>query len=551
MRLGSGRNGVEEAEDWSGQVEPATSQTGHRFSPSRHVRTLRRQSILSLCGASTGAVAGLALVLFAARSLEADEAGSAFLAIAVFSVVARVAQLGTGTALVHFMTREHARIADRGLPVLLRMALPRVAIASVLLAAGLYFSAETLSGFVQTNESRDALTRSLQLGALFVPTTALMTVLLDATRGFAQVRPTVIVDRIGRPVGQLLAIAFVVVSSGGASALTLAWTAPSAFGLIAAAWWLRRLYRASYSGPEPSPTTTVNAVTARQFWACSWPQGGVDAIRTLVRWQDGIVIGILLGAGPAAIYVAVTRLVKVASLANQALSETVAPHVGEALAVDDKERSTVLYHAATTWLILLLGPIYLATGLYAETFTAIFGVGYADAAVVLVILSVGKLAGTVVGPVEAILIVSGRTGINLGNHVVSLLANVSLNLLLVPWLGLRGAAISWVVSILITNYGPYLQLRASTGLTPFDRTTAAVAAGVFAALSLPAAVLEFGVGQTPLSVAAALTLSVIMLVVGTYRYRVPLQLDVVAGSSHPHPTDLATREHDDKRVVTV
>lgn len=516
----------------------------------QHVRKLGRQSLLSLTGAAAGAAAGFGLVFFAVRGLDADEAGSALLAIAVFSVVARVAQLGTGTAFVHFMTREHARAADRELPLLMRLGLPRVVAASTLLAVGLYLFAGTLSGLVSINDSRDALTQSLRLAALFVPANAVMTVLLDATRGHALVKPTVVVGRIGRPVVQLLGIAIALAVGGGAPALTLAWTAPSAAGLLASAWWLRRIHRAAGSVDVQHSESSTCSITHRQFWAYSWPQNGVDSIRSLVRWQDGILIGVLLGAGPAAIYVAVTRLVKVASLANQAFAETISPHVGEALATGDRERAAFLYRASTSWLILLLGPIYLATAFYAKTFTSIFGAGYTDAALVLVILSFGKLAGTMVGSVEAILIVSGQTRINLGNHISSLVSNIVLNVVLVPWIGLPGAAISWAVSILITNYGPYLQLRARTSLSPFSATTVAVTGGVWAAVAVPAVIVNIGIGQTPISVACALMVSAAVLVAGAYHFRAYLHLDEVLGSRTGNSDDHHAVQYAEIETVT-
>ena len=50
-----------------------------------------------------------------------------------------------------------------------------------------------------------------------------------------------------------------------------------------------------------------------------------------------------------------------------------------------------------------------------------------------------------------------------------------LNLLLLPRIGITGAAIAWAVSILLTNLPPLVQVRRYVGLVPFSRGAALVA----------------------------------------------------------------------------
>ncbi len=490
------------------------------------IRRLRRQSLLSLMGAAAGSVAGFGLVIAATRGLDIDEAGAALLALAVFSIASRIGQIGTGTTIVHFMTTRRVTSADRDLPMLLRHALAPVAIVSGALAVAIFTSADILSDLVDSDDPTD-LTSALRWTAPFIPVAALTTVLLDSTRGFTEIRPMVIVDRVGRPLVQLLGIVAVVAFGGGPEWLALAWTAASVPALFASAIWLRSIYQSRVTSGRSEAQTSdgIKVDTGKTFWAVALPQTGVDGIRTMVRWQDGILIGILLGASEAAIYVAVTRLVKLASLVNTAFADTIAPHVGEAIGEQDTARAAELYRTSTWWLILLLGPIYLATALHADTFSRVFGNEYTAAATALVILSLGKFAGTIVGSVESVLIVSGNTAVNLGNHLTSLVVNVGLNLLLVPRIGLNGAAIAWVASILLTNYGPYFQLRARTGLSPFSATTFAVIAGVAAAMAAPAAVVA-ATGPAGLAgTITALVISASLLMAGVRRFRRQLHLD--------------------------
>ena len=61
------------------------------------------------------------------------------------------------------------------------------------------------------------------------------------------------------------------------------------------------------------------------------------------------------------------------------------------------------------------------------------------------ILGGAMLVATAVGPVDIVLLMSGKSLWNLLNTAVAVTANIVLNLLLIPHLGITGAAIAWAV----------------------------------------------------------------------------------------------------------
>ncbi len=87
----------------------------------------------------------------------------------------------------------------------------------------------------------------------------------------------------------------------------------------------------------------------------------------------------------------------------------------------------------------------------------------------LVILLIGVLFSTGVGPVTAVLLMGGKSSWNLFNTVVSLGVNVALNLILIPRLGINGAAIAWATTIVLNNLLPLLQVHFFMKLQPFSR----------------------------------------------------------------------------------
>jgi O-antigen/teichoic acid export membrane protein len=105
----------------------------------------------------------------------------------------------------------------------------------------------------------------------------------------------------------------------------------------------------------------------------------------------------------------------------------------------------------------------------------------------------------------------GRSFWNLFNVIVALSVNLALSFLLIPQIGIAGAAIAWAGSILVNNVAPLAEVRAFLKVHPFGRGFP-VAAG--------ASLLCYGVLGMLLRVTMGTTIPalVICIVLGTAGY---------------------------------
>ena len=83
--------------------------------------------------------------------------------------------------------------------------------------------------------------------------------------------------------------------------------------------------------------------------------------------------------------------------------------------------------------------------------TFVFGAAYAQGATALAVLCFGQLLNAAVGPVGVLLNMSGHERDTLIGVSMASGANVILNLLLIPFLGLLGAAIASAATLAIWN----------------------------------------------------------------------------------------------------
>jgi len=99
------------------------------------------------------------------------------------------------------------------------------------------------------------------------------------------------------------------------------------------------------------------------------------------------------------------------------------------------------------------------------------------------VLSVGKLVDSATGPCGLMLNMSGRPGYSLFDNVFVLVANVALNVWLIPRHGIVGSAYAWAISLALVNILRVVQVRKVLGMFPFGvgeakALVAALAAGL-------------------------------------------------------------------------
>jgi O-antigen/teichoic acid export membrane protein len=90
----------------------------------------------------------------------------------------------------------------------------------------------------------------------------------------------------------------------------------------------------------------------------------------------------------------------------------------------------------------------------------------------------------------------GRSGWNLFNTVVAVVTNVVLNVLLIPRIGMTGAALAWAASILANNLLPLVEVWALFRLHPFGPSTRIVAAATAACFGVVPLIARLALGAT-------------------------------------------------------
>jgi O-antigen/teichoic acid export membrane protein len=509
--------------------EPGRAPTGRDGSDS--LAGVARGGALNLAGALVAAVTTLALTVVITRQFTKPVAGAFFTATSLFLILEAAAGLGAYVGLVNFIARLRRLGHETRIPAILRFAIiPVVTVSLVATAALILFAGPLarllLSGHLgHAGASPGIVANALRALALALPFAALSDTLLGATRGYRVMRPTVLVDRVGRASAQLIGV-LIAISAGSIVLLAPLWALPYVPAAVIGWYWLRRIRRSQRpepgavakapdlpgvsraavspgdpgvkaAGPRHRRTVTMGAgvgnATASGFWRFTGPRALATLAQITIQRIDIVLVAIIRGPAEAAIYTAATRFLVAGQFANAAVNQSAQPRFAELFAVDDRRGANVIYRATTAWLIVLTWPLYLLAVIYGPEVLSIFGHSYQAGHLVMIILGLTMLLATACGQVDMVLITTGRSSWSLANGLAALVINVGLDLLLIPRFGITGAAIGWAAAIIVTNLTPLAQLAISMRLNPFGR-------GSFLAAGL--AVLSFAV--IPLAVRAAL-----------------------------------------------
>ncbi|MGI8532184.1 MAG: polysaccharide biosynthesis C-terminal domain-containing protein [Geodermatophilaceae bacterium] len=484
---------------------------------------LARGGALSLIGSGLSALAGVLVVLVLTRALPPAAAGTFFAVTSVFLLGQAVAKLGTNVSLVYFISRFRSLGVPERIGVTLRSAFGPVAVASTLIGVATFAVAPWLAELVVGEPSSEA-TAAVRVLALLVPVAAVADTAVSATRGFDTVRPTVVLDRIGRSGLQVVTVVVAVLLGWRtAGLLAAAWALPYLLPAVLGLRDLRRRHRAATEAGSGQPVDT--GVTTPPFWRFTWPRALAGVAQIALQRLDIVLVAAMLGPVSAAVYTAASRVLVAGQLSNQAISNAVQARLGELLARDDVAAANTAYRASTAWLVLLNWPLYLLLALFAPMVLRVFGPEYDGGTSVVIILSGAMLLASACGMVNLVLVTAGRTTWNLGNAVLALGINIAANLILIPVLGIAGAAIAWALAIVVSNVVALAQIYFTKGLHPFGRGTLiamGLAVACFAVIP-DVAVLLWGGAAATLLVATAIGIAA--YVAACYRLRAPLAID--------------------------
>ncbi|WP_082716669.1 flippase [Microterricola viridarii] len=472
-------------------------------------RRLAREGTASLLGSAISATMGFALIVVLARTLGDAGAGVVLQTIAVFTIVLSLARAGMDSAAVWIMPRlaSHNPAAIRG--TLTSMLLITAVLSTVCGALTVALAPQLAQlGDSHASDVADA----VALVGWFLPAGALVLVALAATRGLGGIVPYVSVGSIGLPVIRPIAVWAVAIAGGSYASVALAWAAPLPLALVAAAFVLRVQVARHERTAGVRGSWRVDPAIRRSVVAYALPRTLSAGMEQSLIWLDVLIVGIIAGSAAAGIYGGASRFIAAGLIIDTALRIVVATRFSSLLFQEKYGEVQALYRIAARWLVLLSAPIYVVLAVFAPVVLGWLGPEFEQGSTALAILCVGAILTCTTGNIQSVLLMSGRSGWAAFNKAVVLALNVGGNLILIPLIGVNGAAITWAFSMLVDAVLAVIEVRHFIGIRMEFGTIAYALLIALTTFGIPAIAFRLSLGATLPALALSLAVSALLFV---------------------------------------
>ena len=400
-----------------------------------------------------------------ARVMDLSAFGTTSTALAALNIIVVPAALGYDTASVRYIAL--ARSDPPQLRSLTSYIARSVSLSCLVVCVSL-LAVAVVELFIGQDEAATALLVLM----LIIPTFAFIRVGEGWLRGFGRLVPAMIGSAVVVPVltiAMLLLVWALTSQSLNAEWALGARATASALGflLIAALVWSRLRDR-----PDKIDRLTEidhTAVRNASFVLC-----GVSFLAMVLTQVDIVAVAFFSGSEEAGLYSAAVRVALAMNVALVAVNFVLAPKVARLHALDNRKELADEIGSAASWSLILMGAGCLVLFAIAPLVLRIFGPDFEVAADTLRILLVGQLVNGLCGPAAALLNMTGRqvaTAAILGSAALLDLVLLSL---LIPPLGMNGAAIATASATAWWNLGMAFYARRSLGVWPLPTPLARI-----------------------------------------------------------------------------
>jgi O-antigen/teichoic acid export membrane protein len=415
-------------------------------------------------GMAVGAVLEYATQGLVASQLGPSDFGIFSVGLQIFTFGLMLATLALPNAVARFIPSYQAEHGSGPVNQIIATSL-WLNLVSSLLVGGVLFLAARPIGEHLFHEQR--LATVLQLLALAVPSSAMVTLLAGALRGLKMSRQaSVLIFGYDRALRLGFVVVFLLIGLG-LRGPALAYLPASVLVLVLG---LRYMLRPTTLSGLPPPAAEVVGELFRYAWPLLLSQ---LLARARLAIQP-LLLAYFLDARSAGIYTVAWFIAESFSLVVTAFNFLYLPVISGVSTAGNVGRVRRLYRLITNWALISILPTCLLVVVLPETFLGFFGAHYDEGAWALRLLVVRSLMNVGAGVAGATLLATERTRTYLWIGLIGTAVSGSLGLLLIPALGLVGAATAQMLASAVWNGLTLLVVYRMYRMQPFSHHHACV-----------------------------------------------------------------------------
>jgi len=411
--------------------------------------------------------------LLVARVLDPDALGTYALAVAVVQISEVLAIAGLDSGLLRFVSINSSD------PLRQRAAIGSALKTSLFLSLFVTLLLLFFSGHIASMLHGSHLLRlTLCCYAAAIPFNVATMLYGHAIQGFKKLQPKIIATQVVSPMLLLLVTLLFRYTAGQEAALFF----PFALSAAMAFFWIRP-YLSKISGVLPMDI--VRASADRNMMVYALPFMVVSLLSMMTYWLDVVMLGMLTDTATVGLYHPAARTAGLIRAVLLAFAGIAAPMIAALHTGSENAEIGRIFKMVTRWILGLVVPPVILFMLVPEPVLGIFGTRFTAGSNALVLLTAASFLQVSFGLSSTVLAMTGYARLSLYNALGALGLQILLNLLLIPRMGINGAALATLLVFFLLSAVRLSEIFILLKIHPFGKALwKPLAAGLFAALFL-------------------------------------------------------------------
>ena len=389
-----------------------------------------------------GQIIGFLLTFVIAHYYGAQGLGNYILAIVILRIFTLVSKLGLDTFSIRLIASFSRKNKWKSIQLFRKKILILISITSIVSSVAMYFLADIIVDHI------DVKVEYVKLSSFFVLPMVFFMLHYQSLRGLKRIAEFSFFYIMSQATFSIVSIfiisTFIRSNNVPIYAYLTSLTIVSVLSVITYKFWFSK--KAVLNSEE-----IIEDLTIRNILKISVPLMLAQSVQFIMAWTDKLMIGNMMSADNVAVYGVAFRFSMGVSIALMAINSISSPKFAEKFASDDiKGMGKVAMQSAKMifWTSIPLAAILL---IFPKFFMGLYGAEFLIGFEVLRWLIIGRIVNALSGSVGNLMQMSGQQNIYMNILIIGTVINVVLNYYLIPIYGIKGAAISSVVSLSFWN----------------------------------------------------------------------------------------------------
>ena len=444
------------------KLKESSDETSKTVNHSLH-KIVRGTGIITI-GTILGMFFGFISQVIIIRYLSQYQFGIFSLTIVITGIAMTISNLGMQDGLTRFIASFRGKNEKEKVNIVISSTFKILIIFSIIISLIIFILSDVFSDYIFLIPE---LSYSLKILSLSIIYSVLINIFISIFRGHDKVEPNIYFQNIFKNIVYLILISLIIWLNLSLVGILYAYL----FSIIISfVFFFIYTFKKGFLKKISFYTNKKSKKITKKLLFFSIPLLGSSILNSIFHWTDTMLIGFYKTAETVGLYNAVLPLTSLLIIALSSASFIYVPIASGLFSKNLISELKRTYQILTKWIFFITIPIFFILFLFPETvLNLFFGYEYIEAAVILRILSIGFITHTIVGLNGLSLLVMGNTKFLMFASFVSALFNVILNIILIPSIGIIGAAIASLASYFLINILKSIKLYKVSKIHPFTK----------------------------------------------------------------------------------